>query len=98
MSIAAVKQQYQIQNFWSLKPLIYRSIQALLRRLDRLKRRRYILNLELLAVKRKAIFTPPEPTPQTGQPFPEPPIPEPFPQPEPPFLEPTPMPTPPVLV
>jgi hypothetical protein len=47
---ANVTQQFQIQNFRSLKPLIYRSNQAPLRGLDRLKRRKSILNLELLNV------------------------------------------------
>jgi DNA polymerase V len=41
-----VEQQFQIQNFRSLKPLIHRSNQAPLRGLDRLKRRKLVLNLE----------------------------------------------------
>jgi hypothetical protein len=41
-------QQFQIQNFRSMKPLIYRSNQAPLRELDRLKQRKTVLNLELL--------------------------------------------------
>jgi hypothetical protein len=53
-------------------------------------------------VNRKAIFTPPEPTPQPGFPMPEPPMPDPAPMPEPPFPEPpmpepNPMPQPPVF-
>jgi BTB/POZ domain-containing protein KCTD9 len=42
------QQQFQIQNFWSLKPLIYRSNQALLRGLNWLKRCKSVLNLELV--------------------------------------------------
>ena len=54
------------------------------------------------AINRKAIFTPPEPTPQPGFPIPEPPMPDPAPfpeppMPEPPVPEPNPMPQPPVL-
>jgi hypothetical protein len=45
-----ISQQFQIQNFQGLKPLISRQDQALLRRHDRLKGREFVLNLELLLI------------------------------------------------
>jgi hypothetical protein len=54
--IVKFRRQFQIQSFWSLKPLIYRLNQAPLRGFDRLKRRKSVLNLELLKFRRLHIL------------------------------------------